>query len=83
MLYMLQLHYDRRQREAALRYFWKHGSTLYESKVTVKEIWVATEDRIAYALVDAADSEALAAASKPLEEYGEVSFRHVTSVHEL
>ena len=31
---------------------------------TVKEVWVATEDRMAYALVDAADAKAIATASR-------------------
>lgn len=83
MVYMLELHYDPQQRDAALSYFWKHGTTLYNSHVTVKEVWVATEDRIAYALVDAADAEAIAVASEPLQKYGELHFRPVTSVHEL
>ncbi len=44
MLYMVELRYAEEYREAALAYFWKHGSTLYEAKVTVQEVWVATED---------------------------------------
>lgn len=80
---MVELRYAEEHREAALAYFWEHGSTLYESKVTVKEVWVATQDRVAYALVEAADLEAIANASKPLAKYGDVSYRHVNSVHEL
>ena len=83
MLYMVELRYDKERRDEALGYLWEHGSTLYEAKVTVKDAWVATEDLIAYAVVDAADPEAIAKASKPLEEYGDVSYRHVNSVHEL
>lgn len=83
MLYMVELRYAEEHREAALAYFWKHGSTLYEAKVTVQEVWVATETRVAYALVEATDPEAIATASKPLEKYGDVRHRHVNSVHEL
>ena len=83
MLYMVELRYAEEHREAALGYLWEHGSTLYESKVTVKEVWVATEDRVAYALVEAAEPGAIDKASKPLAEYGDVSFRHVTSIDEL
>ena len=83
MLYMLQLQYDPQQSQAALSYFWQHGTTLYDSHVTVKEVWVATEHRIAYALVDAADAETMATASQPLRKFGDVHYRHVTSVHEL
>jgi len=80
---MLQLQYEEQQSQAALRYLWRHGTTLYEAHVTVKEVWVATEDRVAYALVDAADGEAVAAASQPLQKFGDVLYRQVTSVHEL
>ena len=80
---MVQLQYGQQQREAALRYFWEHGNTLYDSHVTVKDVWVATGDRVAYALVDAADADAIAAASQPLQKFGVVQYRNVTSIHEL
>ena len=59
------------------------GVASHDAKVTVKDVWVATEDMIAYALVDAADPEAMAIATQPLEEYGDVCYRHVTSAKEL
>ena len=79
MLYMVELHYPSEHRDAALRYFWKHGSTHYEGRVTVKGAWVATQDLIGYALVDAASPEEIAKACTPLEQFGDVSYRHVTS----
>ena len=83
MLYMVELRYAEEHRDEALGFFWKHGSILYDSKVTVKEVWVATQDRVAYALVEAADPEAIAKASKPLGDFGDVRYRHVNSAHEL
>jgi hypothetical protein len=83
MLYMIELHYSREHRDATLRYFWEHGSTHYEGKVTLTGAWVATQDLIAYALVDAADPDKIAEACAPLAQFGDVSFRHVTSVDEI
>jgi hypothetical protein len=83
MLYMVELTYSREQRDAALGYFWEHGLTGYESKVTVKGAWVATQDRIAYALVDAADPDEMSKACVSLEQFGEVSHRRVTSADQI
>ena len=60
MLCMIELQYTREHRDEALRYFWEHGATHYEGKVTVHGAWVATEDLVAYALVDAVDPDELA-----------------------
>ena len=83
MLYMVELHYSQDSRDAALNYFWEHGSTHFESKVTIKDSWVATQDLIAYAVVDAAGPDEIASACKPLEQFGEVSHRRVRSVDEI
>ena len=83
MLYMVELHYTHEHRDEALRYFWEHGSTHYEGKVTVNGAWVATQDRIAYALVEAVDPDAIAEACEPLAHFGDVNFWHVTSVDEI
>ena len=83
MHYMVELHYSHEHRDAALDYFWEHGSTHYEGKVTVNGAWVATQDMIAYALVDAAEPDDVSKACEPLAKYGHVSFRHVTSVDEI
>ena len=83
MLYMIQLQYSQEHRDAALRYFWEHGSTHYAGDVTVKGAWVATRELIAYALVHAVDPDEVAKACAPLEQFGKVEYRHVTSVDQL
>ena len=83
MLYMIELQYTREHRDDALRYFWEHGATHYEGKVTVNGAWVATEDLIAYAVVDAADPDELAKACMPLRQFGNVTSRHVTSIDQI
>lgn len=83
MPYMIDLKYAPEHRDAALRYFWEHGATHYAGDVTLKGAWVATQDRVAYALVDAANADEVAKACAPLEQFGEVGFRHVTSVDQL
>jgi hypothetical protein len=83
MLYMVELRYAHEHRDVALRHFWEHGSTHYEGKVTVNGAWVATQDLIAYALVDAADPDEIAKACEPLGQFGDVSFRHVTSLEQI
>ncbi len=83
MLYMVELHYAQENRDAALRYFWEHGATHYEGNVTLEGAWVATQDLIAYALVDAANANEVAKACAPLDQFGEVSFRPVMSVDQL
>jgi hypothetical protein len=80
MLYMVELRYSREHRDAALQYFWEHGATHYEGDVTLRGAWVATQDHVGYALVDAANADGIAAACKPLEQFGSVSYRQVSSV---
>lgn len=83
MHYMIVLRYTQQHREEALQYFWQHGATHYEGKVTLKHAWVATQDRIAYALVDAAQPDEIAKACEPLRDFGELEYRAVTDVEEL
>ena len=83
MLYMVELRYSREHRDEALRYFWEHGATHYEGNVTVTGAWVGTQDQIAYALVEAADPDELAKACGPIGQFGDVSFRNVTSVDQI
>ena len=83
MLYMVELRYAPENRPDALRYFWEHGSTNYEGNVTLKGAWVASQDLVAYALVDAADADEIAKACSPLERFGSVSQRQVTSIHQI
>ena len=83
MLYMIELQYSPEHRDAALRYFWEHGSTHYVGEMTVKGAWVATREFVAYALVNAADAGEVAQACAPLEQFGKVDYRHVTSVDQL
>ena len=83
MLYMVQLEYPPEHRDAALRYFWAHGTTRYEGNVVVKDAWVATQDHVAYALVDAEDDDEITKASAPLEQFGTLAVQQVTSIDEI
>lgn len=83
MLYMVELKYPREQRESALDYFWKHGSTHYEGKVTLEGAWVASEDDIAYAVISTKAEEEVEKACDPLREFGDVSYRKVSSLDQL
>ena len=77
MLYMVELHYDEEHRAAALNYFWEHGATHYEGRVVLKGVWVATQERIAYALIEGKESEEVEKACAPLSAFGTVETRHV------
>ena len=83
MLYMIELRFDPEHRDSALNYFWKHGSRNYEGKVTVQNLWVASQDRIAYALISGWEADEVEKACSPLEEFGEVTVRPVVSSDEL
>jgi hypothetical protein len=83
MLYMIELHYSQEHRDAARRYFWEHGTTHYEGELTIKGAWVATREMIGYALVDAASPDDVAKSCAPLEQFGNVEYRHVTSADQL
>ena len=83
MLYMVELRYTKDHRDAALAYFFEHGATHYEASVSVNNAWFATQDLIAYALVEAGSAEAIADACEPLEKFGEICYRHVTSSDEM
>ena len=83
MMYMIELRYSQDQRDAALAYFFEHGATHYDAHVSVKDAWVATQDLIAYALVEGNDGEAVATACEPLKQFGDVCYRHVTSFEEM
>ncbi len=83
MLYMIELRYPVEQRDQALRYFLQHGTIGYDGKVTLTGAWVATQDHVAYAVVASNDPDEMAKACAPLEKFGEVSFRPVTSVDQL
>lgn len=83
MLYMIELRYPIEMRDKALRYFLQHGTVGYDGKVTLTGAWVATQDRVAYAVVEAQDPDELTKACAPLTQFGDVSFRPVTSVDQL
>lgn len=83
MLYMLEFHYTRDNRERALSYIWEHGTTRYEGDVTLNYAWVATKDCVAYALIKAKNEEEMAKAVMPLETLGDVRFRRVTPVDSM
>lgn len=83
MLYMIELHYSDQKRDGALEYFWKHGTNNYEGKMSVKSLWVASQDQIAYALVKGRDSAEVDKAASPLSQFGKVLVRSVVSSDEL
>ena len=83
MLYMIELRYPVERRDQALRYFLQHGTIGYDGKVTLTGAWVATHDHVAYAVVETHDLDELTKACAPLEQFGEVIFRPVTSVDQL
>lgn len=83
MLYMIELRFNDQDRETAINYFWKHGTNNYEGKVSVKNLWVATQDHVAYALIVGRDAEEVDKACTPLAKFGEVTVRPVVSSDEL
>ena len=83
MQYMVELRYPLEHRDEALKYFLQHGTIGYEGKVTLASAWVATQDRIAYAIVESGDLAELEKACAPLRAFGDVAFRSVTSVDQL
>lgn len=83
MLYMVELRYTVEHRDSALNYFWKHGSTNYEGKVTLEGAWVATQDFIAYAVVSTKAEEEIRKACDPLRQFGDVTYRKVSSIDQL
>ncbi len=83
MQYMVELKYPVEQRDEALKYFLQHGTIGYEGRVTLAEAWVATQDRVAYAIVESSELAELEKACAPLRAFGDVTFRPVTSVDQL
>ena len=83
MQYMVELKYPLENRDEALKYFLQHGTIGYEGKVTLAGAWVATQDRIAYAVVESGDLAEVEKACAPLKAFGDVTFRPVTSVDQL
>ena len=83
MLYMVELHYQESQREAALSYFEEHGVTHYEQDIAIKGAWVATQDRIAYLVAETDDVENMKTAIVPLSVFGEVAFRPVIQAEQI
>ena len=83
MLYMVELNYRADQNAEALRFFDEHGITHYEQEIVVQGAWVATEDCIAYLLVESADDAEVASATAPLAQFGQVMFRTVVKAEQL
>jgi hypothetical protein len=83
MLYMVELHYQENQREAALSYFEAHGVTHYEQDIAIQGAWVATQDRIAYLVAETDDAEYMKKAVMPLAVFGEVAFRPVIQAEQI
>ena len=83
MLFLVELKYAYEHREEVLRFFWEHGATRYQGSVALKGAWVATQERIVYALVEAADADEIAQAGEPLAQFGTLTIRQVTSVEDI
>jgi hypothetical protein len=83
MLFMVELRYLSEQRDAALRYIWEHGSTRYEGRAVIQSVWVASQDRIAYAVVESDDEDELEKACSPMKQFGTLSHRHVMNLEQL
>ncbi len=83
MLYMIEIRYTHEHRTGMLEYFWQHGTTHYEGKVTIQGAWVATQEHVAYALVKSSDDQEVEKACAPLREFGDVTIRQVTSSDEI
>lgn len=83
MLYMVEIQYDDQHRDQALEYFWRHGATNYEGKVVVKGAWVATHDKVGYALIASENDEEVRKACGPLNHIATIHYRQVTSTDEI
>ncbi len=83
MLHMIELRYPLQQRDELLQYFQERGVTHHEAGVVLKGAWVATKDRVAYALVESRDAEQFEKSCRPLEQLGEVSTRQVIDAEQV
>lgn len=83
MLYMIELRYQDEHRGEVLEYFWQHGTAQYEGKITVEGAWVATAEKIAYALIESGSDEEVEKACAPMRALAEITTRHVTSTDEI
>jgi hypothetical protein len=80
---MAELRYDDEHRGEVLDYFWKHGVSNYEGKIVLKDAWVATHERIGYALIESENDQEVEKACAPLNRIGSITFRQVTSTDEI
>ena len=80
---MIELNFKAERRAEILEYFWQHGTSQYEGKVTVQGAWVASQDGHAYALVESSSDEEVKKACAPLTDFGEIVSRHVTSTEDI
>ena len=83
MLYMVEFRYGVEQRDQALGYVMQHGTIGYAGNATLRSAWVATQDHIAYALVEAKDEDELEQACGPMREFGDFSFHEVYNLEQL
>lgn len=83
MLYMVEIRFDPEHRAQVLEYFWQHGTSNYVGKLTIQGAWVASHDKLAYALVDASNEDEVRQSCEPLKEFGEIVYREVTSSDEI
>jgi|GEM_PF-3774103 hypothetical protein len=83
MLFMVELTYSPQHRDEALRYVWEHGTTRYEGNIAILNVWVATEDHLAYALVESENAAELEKAYQPFLRFGTIRTRHVMNIEQL
>jgi hypothetical protein len=80
---MVELHYSPEQRDQALGYFYEHGFTHYTGSLAIQGAWIATQERVAYVLVESSEVEELERACVPLKQFGQVIYRAVTDVQQI
>lgn len=83
MLYMVQIEYQREQRDGLFAYFENHGVTGYAKGVELSGAWVSPEDCVAFALVKVVDVAAFETESQRLTQFGTVTSRHVLNAEDL
>ncbi len=83
MLYMVQLDFDRNQRENLLGYFQERGLTHYEEAVVLKGAWVSVKEGKAYVLVQSKDVAEVEKACARLTQFAKINFCSVFDVQQL
>lgn len=83
MLYMVQLDFDRDQRENLLGYFQERGLTHYEEDVVLQGAWVSVKEGKAYVLVQSKDAAEVEKGCARLPQFAKISFCSVLDAQQL